>query len=200
MRQPTVYVVDDDTTLRDAILFLLASRGVSATAFASAEEFLAAFTLELRGCLLTDVRMTGMSGLELHARLTANGCTLPVIVLTGHGDVPMAVEALTTGVRDFIEKPFDGNVLVDKLLAAIAWDGARHEIDTIAHTLRGRIASLTVREDEVMRLMLLGKQNKVIADDLGISMRTVEVHRSRVLEKIGVKSAVELATLLAGRE
>jgi two-component system, LuxR family, response regulator DctR len=197
MLKPHVFVVDDDTTLREAITFLLASRGVSAIGFASAEAFLAAFHPNLRGCLLTDVRMTGMSGLELYAELAAQGSKLPCLVLTGHGDVPMAVEALKMGVRDFVEKPFDGNLLVDKLLAAIASDQTRHESDAVLQTLRGRVAALTAREGEVMRLLIAGKQNKVIADDLGISIRTVEVHRSRVLEKMGVKSAVELATLLA---
>jgi two-component system response regulator DctR len=142
--------------------------------------------------------MSGMSGLELFDRLKAQGCKLPCIVLTGHGDVPMAVEALKKGVHDFIEKPFDGNTLVDRLIAAMEADRARVAEAAEANALRGRLAALSSRERDVLPLMLAGKPNKVIADELGIAVRTVEVHRARVLEKMGVKSAVELATLLAG--
>ena len=197
---PRVYVVDDDATLREALVFLLASRGVRAEGFASAEEFLSRFDGQFRGCVLTDMRMGGMSGLELFDRLAIAGSQLPCIVLTGHGDVPMAVEALKKGVYDFVEKPFDGNALVDKLIAALAVEEERFERERSRQSGLDRLATLSQRERDVMRLLLAGKLNKVIADDLGIAMRTVEVHRARILEKMGVKSAVELAMLLASLE
>jgi two-component system, LuxR family, response regulator DctR len=196
---PKVYIVDDDTDLRDALTFLLRSRGVEAAAFASAEAFLDVFTPSLRGCVLTDVRMGAISGIELFTRLVAAGSQLPCIVLTGHGDVPMAVEALKMGARDFIEKPFDGNLLVDKLIAAIADDAQRSQVDAVRRSTLERLATLSAREQEVMVLIQAGTLNKVIADDLGIAIRTVEAHRSKIFEKLGVKSAVELANLLAGR-
>jgi two-component system response regulator DctR len=196
--KPLVYFVDDDATLREAVRFLLASRGVEAVTFSSAEELLAAFAPDMRGCVLTDVRMGGISGLELFERLRDVGSTLPCLVLTGHGDVPMAVEALKKGVHDFIEKPFDGNALVDKLLSAIEADAAAAEVRIRHRSTTERLATLSDRECEVMELMLAGKMNKVIAGDLGIAVRTVEVHRAKVFEKLGVKNAVELSALLAG--
>lgn len=195
-----VHVVDDDAELRKALAFLLASRGLPSTLYDSGEAFLAAWTPDLRGCVLTDVRMGGISGLELFDRLTALGSRLPCIVLTGHGDVPMAVEALKKGVRDFVEKPFDGNALVDKLMAAIAADAEAAAAFATRQSIAGRLATLSEREQGVMRLLLAGKLNKVIADELGIAMRTVEVHRARIFEKMGVKSAVELSILVAGYE
>ena len=194
-----VYVVDDDAALRDALSFLLRSRGVEAVGFASAEAFLDAYHPELRGCVLTDVRMGAISGLELFARLSEAGSALPCIILTGHGDVPMAVEALKKGARDFVEKPFDGNLLVDKLIAAMLDDAKAAESGRSRQTLAERIGTLSVREQEVMGLIQAGKLNKVIADDLGIALRTVEAHRAKIFEKMGVRSAVELANLLAGR-
>ena len=193
---PMVHLVDDDGPLRDGLIFLLGSRGLAAAGYESAEAFLAAFSLELRGCVLTDVRMGGMSGLELHERLKALGSRLPCIVLTGHGDVPMAVEALKKGVHDFVEKPFDGNALVDKLIAAIALDAERDRADAGSRAVRQRLEQLSTRERDVLPLLLAGRMNKVIADELGIAVRTVEVHRARIFEKMGVKSAVELATLI----
>lgn len=194
-----VFVVDDDAELRDALAFLLRSRGVEAAGFESAEAFLEAFHPGLRGCVLTDVRMGAMSGLELFARLADLGSQLPCIVLTGHGDVPMAVEALKMGARDFIEKPFDGNLLVDKLISAMADDAKAAETGRSRQTLADRIATLSMREQEVMALIQAGKLNKVIGDELGIALRTVEAHRARIFDKMGVRSAVELANLLAGR-
>jgi two-component system response regulator DctR len=197
MSEPRVYVVDDDAALRHALTFLLSSRNVSTSTFASGEAFLEAYTPELRGCVLTDIRMDGISGLELFARLSDVGSRLPCIVLTGHGDVPMAVEALKKGIRDFIEKPFDANDLVDKVIVAMADDLARAEQDAARRTYAERIATLSDREQEVMQLLVAGKLNKVIAEELAIAVRTVEVHRARIFEKMGVRSAVELVKLLA---
>ncbi|MBL8588983.1 MAG: response regulator transcription factor [Methylobacteriaceae bacterium] len=190
-----VHVIDDDPALSEALCFLFRSRGVEPKPYLSGEAFLAA--APTRGCVLLDVRMSGMSGLEVFERLCAAGAQLPVIFLSGHADVPMAVEALKKGARDFVVKPFNDNDLVDRVLAVLAADdesrAARERRDTVAH----RLATLSERERQVMELMLAGRMNKVIADELGIAMRTVEVHRARALEKMGVRSAVELANLLA---
>ncbi len=193
----TVFIVDDDEAIRDALIWLFQSRGVAARAFASAEAFLAAWRPELAGCLLLDIRMGGMSGIELFDRLRAAAARLPVIFLTGHGDVPMAVAALKKGARDFVEKPFNDNELVDRVLEALAWDTRRRQDEAGSASLAARLAGLSRRERQVMDKVLAGKMNKVIADDLGVTMRTVEVHRAHVFAKMGVKTAVELAQLLS---
>lgn len=189
-------IVDDDPAVRDALQWLLQSRGVASETWGSAEKFLAFAHRDLCGCLLLDVRMPGMSGIELFDRLRAIECRLPVIFLTGHGDVPMAVQALKDGAFDFIEKPYDDNALVDKVLAAIEHDTKRSARDNSVQAFQQRLAQLTQREHEVMQLILAGKLNKVIADELNIAMRTVEVHRSHIFEKMQVRSAVELSQML----
>lgn len=191
-----VHIVDDDPAVRDALQWLLQSRGVGSMTWSSAEAFLATASVNLFGCCLLDVRMPGMSGIELFDRLQAIHCRIPVIFLTGHGDVPMAVKALKDGAFDFIEKPYDDNALVDKVLAALSHDAIRSAKSETANQVRQRLAQLTQRELEVMRMILSGKLNKVIADELGIAMRTVEVHRSHIFEKMQVRSAVELSQLL----
>ena len=196
MSDPLVHIVDDDPAVRDALQWLLRSRGVASRAWSGGAEFLAAATPALAGCVLLDVRMPDMSGTELFDRLRRADCRLPVIFLTGHGDVPMAVQALKDGAFDFVEKPYDDNALVDKILAAIAHDAARLVRDDSIATIRHRLTQLTQREVEVMDRILAGKLNKVIADELGIAMRTVEVHRSHIFEKMGVRSAVELSRAL----
>ena len=196
MNGPTTHIVDDDPAVRDALQWLLKSRGVNSRTWGSAEDFLSFASRELCGCLLLDVRMPGMSGIELFDRLRALNCRLPVIFLTGHGDVPMAVQALKDGAFDFIEKPYDDNALVDKVLAALEHDLKRCASENSVLAVRQRLAQLTQREQEVMQLILAGKLNKVIADQLGIAMRTVEVHRSHIFEKMQVRSAVELSQVL----
>ncbi|MDP1612613.1 MAG: response regulator [Sulfuritalea sp.] len=196
MSSPTAQIVDDDSAVRDALQWLLKSRRVASQAWDSAEAFLGFASPELCGCLLLDVRMPGMSGIELFDRLRVLKCRLPVIFLTGHGDVPMAVQALKDGAFDFIEKPYDDNALVDKVLAAIDHDKKRWERDGSLLLLQQRLAQLTQREHEVMQLILAGKLNKLIADELNIAMRTVEVHRSHIFEKMRVRSAVELSQVL----
>jgi two-component system response regulator DctR len=193
-----VHIIDDDEAIRDALSWLLGSRGVAVQTWESAESFLTAYRADLRGCLLLDIRMGGMSGLELFDRLRAQACTLPVIFLTGHADVPMAVSALKRGARDFVEKPFNDNDLVDRLLEALAAEAEAHARSASKADRLTRLATLSSRERQVMDLILEGLMNKVIADRLGISMRTVEVHRARVLEKMGAKTAVDLARLVAG--
>lgn len=192
-----VFIVDDDEAIRDALIWLLQSRGVAAVAFESAEAFLAAWKPEMAGCLLLDIRMSGMSGLDLFDRLQDASSRLPVIFLTGHGDVPMAVSALKRGAMDFVEKPFNDNELVDRVIEALGRDAERRAFEAGSAGIAARLDSLTGREKQVMELVLVGRLNKVIADALGITMRTVEVHRAHVFEKMGVKTAVELAQLLA---
>lgn len=197
---PLAHIVDDDEAIRDALSWLFRTRNVAARAWASAEDFLAAWQPDWQGCIVLDIRMREMSGLECFDALLERGNTLPVIFLTGHGDVPMAVGALKKGAFDFLEKPVDDNALVDVVIRALATN-ARHQANQETQaTVATRLSQLTPREHEVMQLVLAGKFNKVIADELNISMRTVEVHRSRVFEKMGVRSAVELAQLLSPRD
>jgi two-component system response regulator DctR len=197
MTDATVYVVDDDDAIRDALSWLLRSRGVAARSWTSAEAFLADYSDTMRGCLVLDVRMDGMTGVELFDLLLARKSRLPVIFLTGHGDVPLAVAALKKGAFDFVEKPFNDNDLVDRIVAAVRQDDTvRQRLESEA-TVAARLAELTPRERQVMERVLAGDYNKNIADVLGIAVRTVEVHRSRIFEKMGVRSAVELAQLLA---
>ncbi|MDD3326062.1 MAG: response regulator [Zoogloea sp.] len=197
MSHAFAHIVDDDEAIRDALTWLFRTRQVACRAWESAEAFLEAWQPDWRGCIVLDIRMREMSGLECFEALRERGNSLPVIFLTGHGDVPMAVGALKKGAFDFLEKPVDDNALVDRVIRALASDARRQASEASQATVASRITQLTPREHEVMRLVLAGKFNKVIADELNISMRTVEVHRSRVFEKMGVRSAVELAQLLA---
>lgn len=191
------YLVDDDAAIRDALAWLLRSRGIPSRAWPSAEAFLADYQPEMSGCLILDIRMVGMTGIELHERLRELGCQMPVIFLTGHGDVPLAVQSLKHGAFDFIEKPFNDNELADRVLEALRHAETRRSRAADRAAIAARLASLTEREREVMTCILAGKLNKVIADDLKIAVRTVEVHRARIFEKMGVRSAVELAQYLA---
>ncbi|HET9551679.1 MAG TPA: response regulator [Anaeromyxobacteraceae bacterium] len=197
MSRAVVHVVDDDGAIRDALAWLLGSRGLAASTWPSAEAFLAGHDPARPGCLVLDVRMGGMSGVELFDALAARGSTLPVIFLTGHGDVPLAVAALKKGAFDFVEKPFNDNQLVDLVLEALRRDEARRSEHAAEAGLAARLEQLTDREREVMAGVLKGLPNKAIADGLGLAMRTVEVHRARLFEKMGVRSAVELAQLLS---
>lgn len=202
MSSPVTHIVDDDPAVRDALQWLLKSRGVQSQTWASAEEFLSADSRELCGCLLLDVRMPGTSGLLLFDRLVERGLAerLPVIFLTGHGDVPTAVSAVKRGAFDFVEKPSSNNALVDRVEQALAASAAALERRRERTGWRRALAELTDREREVMQLVVEGRPNKLIADALAISVRTVEVHRARVFDKMGVRSAVELANRLRGME
>lgn len=194
----TAHIVDDDEAIRDALTWLFKSRGIAAAAWPSAETFLADYHPQMRGCLVLDIRMEDMSGLELFDRLRSMGCRMPVIYLTGHGDIPQAVQSLKKGAFDFIEKP-SNNQLADRVAEALLLDAEVNQRITLQAGASERLATLTQREQEVMEAVLAGKLNKIIAGELNIAMRTVEVHRARVFEKMGVKSAVELAQLLAGQ-
>ncbi len=197
MTPELAYLVDDDAAIRDALAWLLRSRGVQSRAWPSAEAFLADYHDDMNGCLVLDVRMTGMTGTELFERLLTLGCAMPVIFLTGHGDVPLAVKALKHGAFDFIEKPFNDNELADRVIEALQHDKSRRCQDGMKAEIEAQLATLTEREREVMTCILAGKLNKVIADELQIAMRTVEVHRAHIFEKMGVRSAVELAQLVS---
>ncbi len=195
-----VYIVDDDEALRDSLAWLLDSAGYATESFESAEGFLETYSESMAGCLLLDVRMPGMSGLELYERLREMHATLPVVFITGHGDVPMAVAALKRGAADFIEKPFNDEAmlkLVEQCLANEREHRCRRRQD--AEVAR-RLDQLTQREREVLELIIVGKLNKQIADTLGISIKTVEVHRARVMEKMGVQSLAELVQNVVTRE
>jgi two-component system response regulator DctR len=201
----TVHLVDDDPGVRDALAFLLRSRGLNVRAFDSGPALLdaldaqATHSMPVRGVFLLDVRMEPMTGTRLHDELLARRLRNPVLFLTGHGDIPMVVEALKKGAFDFLEKPYSDNALADRIEQALAVDAAMQAEGAQAAERAARLASLTEREHEVMTRVAAGKLNKVIADELHVSVRTVEVHRARVFAKLGVRSAAEVATLIAGR-
>ncbi len=203
-----VFIVDDDVGVRDALAWLLRSRRLPSESFDSADAFVAflnqaspmAWWPRQPGCLLLDVRMPGMSGLALFELLIERKLldVLPVIFLTGHADVPTAVDAVKRGAFDFCEKPFSDNALVDRIEQALQRSATTLQLLRAKHSLQQSLADLTERERDVMRLVVEGLPNKLIADQLDISVRTVEVHRARVFDKMAVKSAVELANLLRG--
>jgi FixJ family two-component response regulator len=187
-----VFIVDDDEAMRDSLAWLLESNGLHVKTFESGEFFLDAYREDMAGCLVLDVRMPGMSGLELHERLQGLRATLPIIFVTGHGDVPMAVSALKKGAADFIEKPFNDKEILRLIEQCLAADREQFSQRRRHAEIGRRIASLTLREREVMDLIAAGRLNKQIADDLGISIKTVEVHRARVMDKMEVRSLAEL--------
>jgi FixJ family two-component response regulator len=188
----TIHVVDDDEALRDSMTWMLEGNGYTVATYESAEAFLAVCRPDMAGCVVLDVRMPGMSGLELFEELGRRGCTLPVVFITGHGDVPMAVSALKKGAVDFIEKPFSEADMLRLIEQCLTLErGNRDKRLQEADTVR-RLEHLTQREREVLGLIIVGKLNKQIADVLGISIKTVEVHRARVMEKMGVNSLAEL--------
>lgn len=202
IKNATVYIVDDDSGVREALAWLLRSRRLTSESFDCAEAFDARvsqqFAVQAPSCVLLDVRMAALSGLAMFEKLIAYGLlpTLPVIFLTGHADVPTAVDAVKRGAFDFCEKPFSDNALVDRIEQALAHSAAALALHSQSTSLQARLGGLTDRELDVMRLVVDGLPNKLVADQLDISVRTVEVHRARVFDKMDVKSAVELANLL----
>lgn len=192
MIEQTIYVVDDDEAMRDSMTWLLEGEGYKVACFDSAETFLKARHNTMRGCLVLDVRMPEMSGLELHEKLDSLGSRLPIIFITGHGDVPMAVAALQRGACDFIEKPFHNADLLSRIERALELDSQLAARQQRNSAIAQRLEQLTLREREVMQLVVTGKLNKQIADELDISMKTVEAHRARVMEKMGVRTLAEL--------
>ncbi|MBX3696139.1 MAG: response regulator transcription factor [Steroidobacteraceae bacterium] len=195
MAEPTVFVVDDDAGVRDALSLLISLRGLRAQVFASAEDFLATYQPQWRGCLLADLQMPGMSGLDLQAELKARGHTLPVIVLTAHGDVATTRAALKNGALDFLEKPVDDAVLIDVLGNAIRIDAERHTAEQARSATAERLARLTPRERDVLRLLARGQQLREIAQQLDISPRTVEVYKARMMEKLGCRTLADVVRI-----
>jgi len=195
MSDPTVFVVDDDAAVRDALSLLISLKGLRASVFASAEAFLAVYNDAWRGCLLTDLKMPGMSGLELQTKLQEHGSTLPVVVLTAHGDVSTTRTALKSGAVDFLEKPVDDEVLIDVLLNAIRIDEERHRVAERHAELSTRLQRLTSRERAVLDLLAEGMQHRDIAQRLNISPRTVEVYKARMMEKLQCRSLAEVVRI-----
>jgi FixJ family two-component response regulator len=196
----TVFVVDDDDAVRTSLRLLLKSVGLPVETFASAQEFLDSFDAERAGCLVLDIRMPGMSGLELQQRLNEIHAIVPIVFITGHGDVPMAVEAMQHGAVDFIQKPFRDQDLIDRINQALEKDRDNRAGLKERDAIRRRMQQLTPREREVLDLVTQGKANKVIAGDLNVSQRTVEIHRARVMEKMGASSLAHLVRMVIEAE
>jgi two-component system response regulator FixJ len=190
-----VHVVDDDASVRDSLALLLESAGFTVRTYDSAAAFLRAASDLTAGCVLTDVQMPELNGLELQRRMSELDIRLPVIVMTGHGDVPIAVEALKAGAVDFLEKPFEEQHLLAAVASAIAVSQVAHDEAAAVAGIAARIATLTPRERQVLDHLVAGQPNKTIAYDLGSSPRTVEVHRARVMEKMGARSLPELVRM-----
>jgi FixJ family two-component response regulator len=194
--RPTIFVVDDDSAVRDALKLLLRSVGQAVETFSSGQEFVDAYTEDRPGCLVLDIRMPGMSGLELQQKLNERHSILPIIFITGHGDVPMAVEAMQAGAVDFIQKPFRDQDLIDRINQALEKDANNRAALGERNDIRRRLETLTPREREVLDLVVHGKANKVIAGDLKLSQRTVEIHRARVMEKMQASSLAHLVRMV----
>jgi FixJ family two-component response regulator len=199
MAEPTVFIVDDDEAFRDSVKELVSSVGLAAETFQSALEFLDKYEPARPGCLVLDVRMARMSGIALQAKLNAMGARIPIVFISGHGDIAMAVGAIKDGAVDFVQKPYREQQLLDAINEALRRDAAQRAPVGDASALAERVATLTAREREVMELALKGLPSKSIAKELAISHRTVEQHRSRLLEKLGVSSMTELLRLTLDR-
>jgi RNA polymerase sigma factor (sigma-70 family) len=191
----TVYIVDDDQAIRHAMELLMRSVGLDYEIFHSADDFLSNHSNDRAGCLVLDIRMPGLGGLELQEKLNDTGSTLPIIFITGHGDVPMAVEAMQKGAVDFIQKPIRDQELLDRVSEALTTDQQRRSAREEKAEVLSRIEKLTNRERQVLDLVVTGKPNKVIAYELGVSQRTVEIHRARVMEKMQAKSLADLVRM-----
>jgi two-component system response regulator TtrR len=197
---PLIYIVEDDDALRDSLCWLIASAGYRSAAFGSAEDFLAAYEPGTGACLVLDVRMPGMSGLQLQEMLLRLHQSIPTIFVTGHGDVPMAVSAIKRGALDFIEKPYRDQDLLTKIETAVQIERRLADSRARFRLIAPRLATLTTREREVMRRVVEGRPNKCIAKDLAISIKTVEAHRSKMMEKLGVTSIAELVRVVVAAE
>lgn len=197
MIAPTVFVVDDDAAVRDSLRWLLESLQLKVETFESAEQFLENYSIYRIGCLLLDLRMPGMSGLQLQQRLAEQKFALPIIIITGHGDIPVAVRAVKNGAYDFIEKPFDNDRLVERAKDALELDKEHHPKRLALDAVNARIANLTPREKQVLEFVIDNHSNKEIAAKLGVSIKTVEFHRARVMEKMHADSLLHLAQMVA---
>ncbi len=193
---PTVFIVDDDPAVRDSLRWLLESMRLKVLTFESAEEFLNYYTMHMIGCLILDVRMPGMSGLQLQQFLTKQKHALPIIFITGHGDIPMAVRAMQAGAMYFLEKPFEDQILLDYVNEALALDKENQQARIRLAMIQARISNLTEREREVMNLVTNNHSNKEIAEKLGVSVKTVEFHRSHMMEKMHAHSLIDLVSMV----
>ena len=194
--KPTVFLVDDDEAVRDSLGLLMKSVDLTSRSFASAGDFLAEYDPDSPGCLILDIRMPGMSGMELQQKLIDMRAKLPIIFITGHGDIPMAVEAMQRGAVDFIPKPFRDDELLDRINKALENDRKNRDSLVEREVIEERIEKLTPREKQVLELVVQGKANKVIAGDLEVSQRTVEIHRARGMEKMQVRSVAQLVRMV----
>lgn len=193
--EPTVFIVDDDPAVRDSLRWLLESMRLKVATFGSAEDFLKFYTMHMVGCLILDVRMPGMSGLQLQQFLTKQKYALPILFITGHGDIPMAVRAMQAGAMYFLEKPFEDQVLLDYVHEALALDIENQQSRIRLTMIQARIANLTEREREVMEFVIDNHSNKEIATKLGVSIKTVEFHRSHMMDKMHATSLIELVNM-----
>jgi len=194
--KPLIHVVDDDEAMRDSLVWLLDGERYAVHTYSSGEDFLARHAPGQPACVILDIRMPGISGVEVHEQLVRRGEITPVIFVTGHGDVPMAVEAIKRGAFDFIEKPFSETKLMDIIGRALEEDARRAGADNASTGIAQRLAKLSPREREVLDLVIAGKMNKTIADAMNISIKTVEAHRAKVMDKMGAKSLAELVQLV----
>ena len=192
----TIFIVDDDPAVQQSLRMLFRSVGFRTEVFNNGQQFLDAFDDQWTGCVVLDMRMPGMSGLELQQQLNQRQSIMPVIFMTGHGDVPMAVEAMQAGAIDFIQKPFNDQELIDRVTQAVTKDTRNREVLNEKNEIRQRLNSLTPREHEILDMVVNGKANKVIADDLELSQRTVEIHRARVMEKMQATSLAHLVRMV----
>ncbi len=199
-RAPMVFVVDDDDAVRSSLRLLFRSMGLATSCFGSAADFLRSYDAGQPGCLVLDVRMPGMSGMELQHELSVRGAMIPVIFITGHGDIPMAVEAMQHGAFDFLQKPFRDQDLLDRVQRALERDAENRQSLRAVDGIRERLDSLTPREREVLQLIVAGKANKVVAGALSVSQRTVEIHRARVMEKMQARSLAQLVRMVMDSE
>jgi len=184
----TIYIVDDNPAVRDAVRFLVKQVGLTPKIFSSAQEFLDYFTIDMRGCLVLDIRMPGMSGLDLQEQLILLGAHIPIIIITGHGDVPITVRAMKSGAFEFLQKPFNDQVMLDTIQAALSQYDAIWEEDDKRNDASKSLKVLTKREREVLELLKNGKSNKLIARELSLSVRTIEGYRANITDKLGAKS------------
>jgi two-component system, LuxR family, response regulator FixJ len=200
--ESTVYVVDDDKLARESLEWLIESVGLPVKVYDSGQAFLDGYRKEFVGCMVLDVRMPDISGMDLYAKLKQEGCTLPVIIMTGHADVDLAVRAMKAGAYDFIEKPYKDSLMLERIQSAIAFDLDNRKEQERVDSVKDRIATLTPREQEVLKYVLQSTANKIIAAELGISIKTVELHRSNLMTKMQANSVTELVRLaiIAGLE
>jgi two-component system response regulator FixJ len=193
--QPIVHIVDDDSAIRDSLSFLMKSVGFESKVYASAETFLNQADFDKPGCLIVDVRMRGMSGLELQQVLNEKNSKLPVIIITGHGDIPMAVQAMQAGAVDFLEKPYDNQILIARIRQCLEEVTKEQDKESRIAEAKARLTQLTPRELEVLNLLVAGKHNKIIANELNISVRTAEAHRAKVMKKLQADSLSDIVRI-----